>query len=93
MLLATLTTFYGIIWLFLHKIISKNHPNEYHLIQLLFLRCFTLFLLTQVHSKLTKQRIYKLSEIQQKGFFLREQMIFFWCCLYYNVIIIFENIK
>ncbi len=78
MLLATLSTFCGSFGFFNTKLIQRTYPNVFHVVQFLFLRCFTLFFLTLIHSKLTGQRINKLSEIPHKGwFFMRTNANFF----------------
>ena len=78
MLLAILSTFCGSFGSFYTKLIQRAYPNEFHVVQFLFLRCFTLFFLTLMHTKITGQRIYKISEIPHKGwFFMRTNANFF----------------
>ena len=43
MLLAILSTFCGSFGSFYTKLIQRAYPNEFHVVQFLFLRCFTLF--------------------------------------------------
>jgi drug/metabolite transporter (DMT)-like permease len=69
MFFAILSTFCNAFGSFYTKLIQKTYPNDFHVVQFLFLRCFTLFIFTLIHCKITKQRIYKISEIPHKGFF------------------------
>ena len=78
MLLALLSTFCGSFGSFYTKLIQRTYPNDFHVVQFLFLRCFTLFFLTLFHCKITGQKINKLSEIPHKGwFFMRTNANFF----------------
>ena len=77
-LFATLATFSRSFSSFYTKVIQKSYPNDFHVVQFLFLRCFTLFFLTLIHCKITGQRIYKLNEIPHKfWFFMRTNANFF----------------
>ena len=53
MILALLSTFCGSFGSFYTKLIQRTYPNDFHVVQFLFLRCFTLFFLTLFHCKIT----------------------------------------